>query len=371
MPIMFNDEGTDTSDRIAVRHDFEEVGYYLSDFAQKILYEVLTKIDSKISAKGQLICIRASELPDFADYPRSTVYRKFKSACEEVRRLEVVFRGEDDEWEYEGGIAIFAGALTRKKKNSNSKKPPLEAWFAISEAAAPYLTELKKDSLFTIMLSAQIRLLKASPSMRLYQWLRRHHWITKYKKETVQNITLDELRAKIDFSNKYPEWSDFKRRILDPSVTEVNTKSDVRCDYELIRSGRGGKVSGFHFRIRHADFFIPTDDPAARSMEAELMHRDLPQMDEAMRAIILQTIPDMPEGLITLLAMYPTNMLQETVMDYMRAQLKRRLDKPIDFFLGIIKNKAKELPADAPGRDFEEKIKDTSWSKKYSFNFDD
>lgn len=46
---------------------------------------------------------------------------------------------------------------------------------------------------------------------------------------------------------KFEKWYDFKRQCLDPSIEELNTVSDLHVSYELIRSGKGGKVKGIRF----------------------------------------------------------------------------------------------------------------------------
>jgi plasmid replication initiation protein len=78
----------------------------------------------------------------------------------------------------------------------------------------------------------------------------------------VVNADLDAVRRVLDASpapnydkavEKSPEktysakWSDFKRRVIDVAVKEINEKSDLAVTYETIRSGRGGKTTGIIF----------------------------------------------------------------------------------------------------------------------------
>lgn len=78
----------------------------------------------------------------------------------------------------------------------------------------------------------------------------------------VVNADLDAVRRVLDASpapnydkavEKSPEktysskWSDFKRRVIDVAVKEINQKSDLSLSYETIRSGRGGKTTGIIF----------------------------------------------------------------------------------------------------------------------------
>ncbi len=78
----------------------------------------------------------------------------------------------------------------------------------------------------------------------------------------VVNADLDAVRRVLDASpapnydkavEKSPEktysakWSDFKRRVIDVAVKEINQKSDLEVSYETIRQGRGGKTTGIIF----------------------------------------------------------------------------------------------------------------------------
>lgn len=51
----------------------------------------------------------------------------------------------------------------------------------------------------------------------------------------------------------FDKWSDFKRRVLDVAVNEINEKSDIEVKYELMRSGRGGKIYGIDFEVTKRD----------------------------------------------------------------------------------------------------------------------
>jgi plasmid replication initiation protein len=51
----------------------------------------------------------------------------------------------------------------------------------------------------------------------------------------------------------FDKWCDFKRRVLDVAVDEINEKSDLHVEYELMRSGRGGKIYGIDFEVIKQD----------------------------------------------------------------------------------------------------------------------
>lgn len=47
------------------------------------------------------------------------------------------------------------------------------------------------------------------------------------------------------------KWSEFKRKALDPSINEINEKTDMEVSYDTERSGRGGKVHKIIFYVKY------------------------------------------------------------------------------------------------------------------------
>ena len=48
----------------------------------------------------------------------------------------------------------------------------------------------------------------------------------------------------------FDNWFDFKRKVIDKALKEINEKSDLRVEYETLKQGTGGKVRGIDFTIR-------------------------------------------------------------------------------------------------------------------------
>ncbi len=186
------------NNKIVMRHDFETACYSLSNMGQKVFFEVLAKIDSFSPAKDQVIRLSPSELEQTGiGFARSNIYKHFASACEEIQTLSVHLYGEDEKHVYKASINLFRGLTTKFTKDDQENI--IEAYFSVSPEAAPYFTELSKNMQFNQFLISQTRPMKKAASMRLYQWLRRHHWINIRRNETTVEIDLTELRAKLDY----------------------------------------------------------------------------------------------------------------------------------------------------------------------------
>ena len=51
-------------------------------------------------------------------------------------------------------------------------------------------------------------------------------------------ITIDELKRRFEITDKYKLYSDFKRRVLEKAMTEINAFSNVSLRYVEIKKGR-------------------------------------------------------------------------------------------------------------------------------------
>lgn len=62
-----------------------------------------------------------------------------------------------------------------------------------------------------------------------------------------------ERAVKAAAVQKFKEWSDFKKRVLDVAIREINEKSDMKISYDTLKEGRGGKVTKVSFLIHYKD----------------------------------------------------------------------------------------------------------------------
>ena len=72
----------------------------------------------------------------------------------------------------------------------------------------------------------------------------------------------------------FDKWSDFKRRVLDVAVSEINEKSDLQVTYQLLRGGRGGRIYGIDFEVTRQDAVVektakdPVKVPSAEELDS-------------------------------------------------------------------------------------------------------
>ena len=61
-------------------------------------------------------------------------------------------------------------------------------------------------------------------------------------------ISLVELRQRLGLENEYKAMSDFKKRVLDTSLEQINEHTDIIAEYEQHKQGR--TITGFSFKFK-------------------------------------------------------------------------------------------------------------------------
>lgn len=97
---------------------------------------------------------------------------------------------------------------------------------------------------FTQYLLSQTSQLKSIYSSRLYELL-----IQWRSSGTTPVINLEDFRAQLGLEdNQYRLMSDFKKRVLDLAINDINDKTDINATYRQHKKGRS--ISGFSFSFK-------------------------------------------------------------------------------------------------------------------------
>ena len=146
----------------------------------------------------------------------------------------------------------------------------------------PLITRLEEH--FTKYEAKQIAHLTSKYATRLYELLIAWREVGK-----VPQLELNEFRNRLGLvDNEYTAMSDFKKRVLEPSIKQINEHTDITVTYEQHKKGR--IISGFSFKFKQKqqpkievkrdpnspDFFIKMTD-AQRHLFANKMS-EMPEM---------------------------------------------------------------------------------------------
>ena len=152
----------------------------------------------------------------------------------------------------------------------------------------PLITRLEQH--FTSYQLKQVSQLTSKYAIRLYELLIAWREVGKTPK-----IELEDFRNKIGVEDtEYTAMNDFKKRVLEPAIKQINKYTDITATYEQHKKGRLISAFSFSFKQKHQpkiekivdpkrdpntpDFFIPLTD-AQRHLFANKMAK-LPELSE-------------------------------------------------------------------------------------------
>lgn len=108
----------------------------------------------------------------------------------------------------------------------------------------PYLIQLKEK--FTQLMTDCCMRFRSPYSVRMYQLMK------EYQKIKRRSITVDELRLKMAIeAEKYEVYKNFKARVINQALKEINEKSDIYVVMEEFKAGN--KVTELTFYITEND----------------------------------------------------------------------------------------------------------------------
>lgn len=100
-----------------------------------------------------------------------------------------------------------------------------------------------KKTFFTEYMLEQTAILNSVYSVRLYELLVQHRTNPKNPK-----FELEVFRGQLGLGvSDYKRLCDFKRRVLDHAVNEINQKTDLQISYKPLKEGR--RVIGYNFTV--------------------------------------------------------------------------------------------------------------------------
>ncbi|MFQ1042883.1 hypothetical protein ACGH47_11330, partial [Gilliamella sp. CG16] len=70
-----------------------------------------------------------------------------------------------------------------------------------------------------------------------------------YRTLKSRNISLRDLRIALLLEDKFSEWFELKRKVIEPSIEEINKKSDLKIAYKPLRKERSIDAIEFYIEI--------------------------------------------------------------------------------------------------------------------------
>lgn len=139
------------------------------------------------------------------------------------------------------------------------------------ENAEPYLIDYEnKYTLLNLSILAEFQSVN---SFKIYELLKMHLYQTKQIEYSLAelflilgtvNTQLDAVKNILNDSTPdyekavakapertYKNWGNFRKKVLIPSIAEINEKTDIIVDFQPLTKGRGGKIVGVKFLVQY------------------------------------------------------------------------------------------------------------------------
>lgn len=237
---------------------FIGASYGLRVVEQRLLLLAILKAretDDINEAIGKTLTIHASDYMTHFGVDRATAYESLENAVNglfetEYRYIEVLPKGIQKTHRHRFvNYVSYSNGLGLVELRFTAETVPLVV--GLSENFTKYEIE-------------QVAKLSSQYAIRLYEILTQ--WRTKGK----LSVKLDELRFKFGLlDDEYLRMHDFKKRVLDYAVAEINEHTDLSVSYEQHKQGR--KIVGFTFTIKQKPDAKPKKSKSQKQEQALTM----------------------------------------------------------------------------------------------------
>ena len=220
-------------DALVVRHNkLIEARYETTLHQQRIMLWLISEIRPE-DRDFQKYRVTIKELAKFVGLEKNkNVYRQIAEATGGmVGRLVEIGSLEDDEY-------LQVSLVSSAKYKIGQGFVDL----SIDPELMPYLLDLKAN--FTKAYLRDLMSMKSAYSIRLYDLL------NQYRKVGKRSLEVDELKRMLGIENKYKLYGDFHRRVITPSVKEINERTDLFVAYTERKEGRSVKWLDFTIAVK-------------------------------------------------------------------------------------------------------------------------
>lgn len=272
--------------------------YKSSLLENKVLAVSLTKV-TKDEAGHLVSIVKASELKKMLKKSNGSFYDQLRECADGLSNRQIVMEDREN-----NRFRIINVVQTADYENGDFK-------IKYNDDLEKYLYNLQQN--FTRLNLRLMTSFKSVYSFRLYELLKSRAYYPKDVKsgDNLFRITYNLAELKLDLGavnssydrvqkilraespnyekavevakeKTFERWCDFKARVLDVAVKEINSSelSDMHIEYELMKSGRGGKVYEIAFIVH-----TPVRDILDRPPVEQIVNKEslLEELDELLQ----------------------------------------------------------------------------------------
>lgn len=186
--------------------------------------------------------ITVKGLSELLGVPASNIYRDIEDITDDIIRNPVYVREERD-----GKTVGFIKIpwVTRCEYVSD-----MGIALKLNEELKPFLLNLKEH--YTQYTLQEVLSMKSVYGIRIFEMIQSKIMSRVIPKEGVTvKVPVQEIRECCDCEEKYPAFGNFKAKVIDRAVKEINRVTMFRVSYSYIKSGRNVVAIEFHTNMRY------------------------------------------------------------------------------------------------------------------------
>ena len=258
---------------------------YEMTLQEKRLLLLLISMVRQDHTKFHTYCIPVRQIAEFLEIDKKRAYKVVDATCNKLMSRVLHIQKSNGDWD-----KLHWVSTARYRSKSTSKTGEAELQLKIHNELHPLLLELKKQ--FASIPLEHVATLPSYHSVRIFE-------ILFHKSHKLQNpkvrIELDDLKKYLRVEEKYSNFADFRRMVLDPAKKNLEKKTPIKFTYTTIKKGR--KVAALDFVVianseyRGDQMELSFDTPRMLSFlqiedETETSERQLsPQQESLIRSL--------------------------------------------------------------------------------------
>jgi len=203
-----------------------EASYRLTAQEQRILLSAMSQIQAGEEITDQVMySISAQDISDLTGIKKDNLYKKLEEAALRLKRREIRIPYEPN------GQGKKPEVLVTSWLQSIRYIPKTgTVQIRFSHDVLPYISQLKNQ--FTIYKLKDIAKLTSSHAIRLYELL------IQWKSAGSRTVEIDWLKDSFLLNGKYSSIKDFKARVVEPAVQQINLETNLFVNWEQKKTGR-------------------------------------------------------------------------------------------------------------------------------------
>ncbi len=205
------------------------------------------------------LTIHADSYIQHFNVARQTAYTVLKDACKNLFERRFSYQKITNKGNIENVLSRWVQRISYVENEALVR-------FRFSDDVIPLITQLEQH--FTSYELEQVSNLTSIYAIRLYELL-----IAWRSTGNVSMIEISDFRKKLGVQDdEYPRIDNFKRKVLNIAIKQINTHTDITVDYEQHKAGR--VITGFSFTFTQKkqpkDVTTKAKKPKATKQEEQL-----------------------------------------------------------------------------------------------------